>query len=115
MIMKIFPVVLFLIASSAHAEDTGEFLSKGVGRDEMLSNCLACHSLSYITKTRKTREGWAKTVKTMQTKNGLWEIEPQTLANILSYLETHFGAAGTSIGNDEYSLIRPLLNPLSSQ
>ena len=116
MIVRIFTVVLFLIASSARAEDAGEHLPKGSGRDAMLGNCLACHSLSYITKTRKTREGWAKTVKTMQAKNGLWEIEPKTLTDILDYLEAHFGiAAGASYGTDEYSLIRPRLNPLSSQ
>jgi hypothetical protein len=114
MTIKMFTIGLFLIASSALAEDVGVLLPKGEGRDAMLSNCLACHSLSYITKTRKSREGWAKTVKTMQTKNGLWDIDPKTLNNILDYLETQFGTVGTSNGNDEYSLIRPKLNPLSS-
>jgi hypothetical protein len=112
MIVRLFIVVLFLIASSARAEDAGELLPKGVGRNEMLGNCLACHSLSYITKARKTRDGWAKTVKTMQTKNGLWEIESQTLANILSYLEAHFGPAVSATGIDEYTLIRPRINPI---
>ena len=115
MMTKTLMLSFFLFTSTGRAEDTGQNLPDGVGRDAMVGNCLACHSVSYVTKSRKSRDGWAKTIKTMQTKNGLWQIEIDTLTKILDYLELHFGnnSLASQVAGG-YSLIRPQVNPLST-
>lgn len=101
-------------AAGAKAEDTGGSLPAGIGREELTNNCQACHSLSYVTKTRRSAAGWEKTVTTMQKKNGMWALDNATRDRLLQYLNAQFSTEtpGNS-GLDEYSLLRPRLNPLA--
>lgn len=100
-------------SSIACGEDVGADLPPGAGRDHLRNNCQACHSLSYITKTRKSRSGWDKTITSMQKKNGMWQVDDKTRADLTDYLAAQFGpSTGSGKGDDEYSLLRPRVNPL---
>ena len=55
----------------------------------VIAHCTACHSSALITQNRMTREGWLKTIRWMQDKQGLWPLgEHEEI--VLSYLETYY-------------------------
>ncbi len=54
------------------------------------ANCMACHSTKGFTQVRQNREGWEKTIRNMQMKNGLWPLGDME-SKILDYLEKNYG------------------------
>lgn len=65
-------------------------LVPGVGRDQVLQNCLGCHSESMITQNHKTKKAWDATIDLMQKKHNLWPLSPEIRGKILNYLSTHY-------------------------
>lgn len=55
----------------------------------VIAHCTTCHSSALITQNRMTREGWLKTIRWMQDKQGLWPLgEHEDI--VLDYLETYY-------------------------
>jgi len=70
------------------------------------THCMLCHSTKGFTAVRLDRKNWEKIIRTMQEKNGLWQlgdIEPK----ILDYLEQNYGL---SEENYNPKIRRPLLD-----
>lgn len=61
-------------------------LVQAPGRDQVLANCVACHSTALITQNRMSRERWDATLTWMQETQGLWPIAAPDRARILDYL-----------------------------
>lgn len=55
--------------------------------------CTVCHSAKLILQNRADREGWLETIRWMQEKQGLWQLEPQMEQRILDYLAGHYAPA----------------------
>jgi len=55
------------------------------GRELVLTQCSACHSLQAVLDTRKTRDGWRTTVL------GMVEVGNPDIDAVVEYLSKHFG------------------------
>lgn len=55
----------------------------------VIAHCTTCHSPALITQNRMTREGWLKTIRWMQDKQGLWPLGDHEEI-VLNYLETYY-------------------------
>ncbi len=62
------------------------------GYEDVRNNCLACHSSKLITQQGMNREGWLTSIRWMQKKHGLWQLDSTTEASILSYLASYYNA-----------------------
>lgn len=63
-------------------------LKPGQGRELVQANCIPCHSTAIVAANHMSREGWSKTIDTMQKKNGMWPLSPEIRSRLLNYLET---------------------------
>lgn len=63
-------------------------LKPGKGIELVQGNCMPCHSTAIVAANHMTREGWSKTIDTMQKKNGMWPLSPVMKEQLLDYLET---------------------------
>lgn len=68
--------------------ETGLVLAPGV--ELVKANCTVCHSAKLVTQMRGDREAWLSLIRWMQRTQNLWQFPPQTEAEILDYLSTHY-------------------------
>jgi cytochrome c5 len=54
------------------------------------ANCTACHSSKLITQQRGTAQQWLTMIRWMQEKQNLWQFDPVTEENIISYLAENY-------------------------
>lgn len=79
------------------AEDTTVPLDPATGMKmapdwEIVRNhCVICHSPQTFLRQRATESNWASVLEWMQTKGGLWKLEPQVEKTIIKYLATNYG------------------------
>ena len=59
------------------------------GWELVRTHCFACHSMKTITQSGKDRANWAKTLQTMQQKEGLYPLG-DVETEILDYLEENY-------------------------
>ena len=86
------PLVLALAALFAAAALAGEEtvkLTEAPARDTVVSRCVTCHSLDYITMNAPVldRPGWDKTIRKMIDRFGA-PISDEEARQILDYLAT---------------------------
>lgn len=62
-------------------------LKPGKGMELVMANCMPCHSTAIVAANHMSRDGWSKTIDTMQQKNGMWPLSPQIRKQLLDYLE----------------------------
>ena len=87
--------------------ETGLVLDDGVGL--VVAYCTVCHSTKLVGQNRATRSGWDERVRTMQTKHGMVELDPEVRAELLDYLSRHY--APIAGGGRRLPLPAPLLPP----
>lgn len=59
------------------------------GWELVRTHCFACHSMKTITQSGKDRANWAKTLQTMQQKEGLYPLGEME-EEILDYLAKNY-------------------------
>ncbi len=79
------------VPSGAAGEDVVDGLRAGTGRDQVLENCVLCHSTSIILSNHMNRERWDETISLMQDVHDLWPLTPNDRGLILDYLESTQG------------------------
>jgi DNA uptake protein ComE-like DNA-binding protein len=77
--------MIFLLVLMNLAQD----LPEGPGKDAVAKSCLDCHDASTITIDNRTKEGWQKTVKSMQNHGA--DVTEDQVAIIVAYLTKNFG------------------------
>ena len=89
--------VLALLAAGgfARAQETLSIPDATLVRDEgwelVFAHCSACHSLRLVTSNRGDRDTWLRLIRWMQATQNLWQIEPNSEARLLDYLERNYG------------------------
>ncbi|OUS17851.1 hypothetical protein A9Q97_01325 [Rhodospirillales bacterium 47_12_T64] len=71
-------------------EDEFEGLAAGVGQEEVLIYCSACHSTRIVQQQGMSRDDWAETLEWMVEEQGMGEIDEPDLSLILDYLAKHY-------------------------
>lgn len=69
--------------------DTGMKIAPGW--EMVRSHCVICHSPQTFLRQRATEANWTSVLEWMQTKGGLWKLEPAIEKQIITYLATHYG------------------------
>lgn len=93
---KLLPAALALVLSAAvHADETTITLKDGPGRDAVMNNCAACHSLDYIQMNSPfpDRKLWEAEVTKMIKVFGAPVDEADAKA-IIDYLSRNYGSGG---------------------
>ena len=62
------------------------------GWELVKAHCGGCHSTSLVTQNHMTRPNWVYTIRWMQEKQGLWDLEDAE-ETIVAYLEENYGIA----------------------
>lgn len=94
--MRRLVLLILLAGAAAQAADappldplTG---MKMVGDWEIVRNhCIICHSSKTFLQTRGTESTWSAVLQWMQTRGGLWKLDPQVEKTIVGYLAEHYG------------------------
>lgn len=77
--------------SAANPLDRSVELSKmDAGEQLVQAHCAACHSLALVSQNRMSRQGWIRTIRWMQEKQGLWDLGAAEKP-IVDYLERNYG------------------------
>jgi mono/diheme cytochrome c family protein len=61
------------------------------GWDVVRNHCVICHSSQTFLRQRATEANWTSVLDWMQTKGGLWKLEPAVEKTIVQYLATNYG------------------------
>ena len=77
-------------AVAAVDEQTG-LIKKGAWQ-LVAAHCGGCHSLQLVTSNRGDRQIWLETIRWMQERQNLWQLDPQTEDQILTYLADNYPA-----------------------
>ena len=56
------------------------------------AHCGGCHSLQLVTSNRGDRQIWLETIRWMQERQNLWQLDTQTEDQILTYLADNYPA-----------------------
>ena len=90
--MRIFVILLVLVASASFADEGRIQLKDGPGKDLVAGRCTACHSLDYIQMNSffLDRQGWEGEVKKMVKAFGA-PIQPDEMSRIVDYLAKNYG------------------------
>ena len=56
------------------------------------AHCGNCHSLQLVTRNRGDRRIWLETIRWMQARQNLWQLDAQTEDQILTYLAKNYPA-----------------------
>ncbi|MDA0193948.1 MAG: monoheme cytochrome C [Bacteroidetes bacterium] len=64
-------------------------LPPGQGKEQVIANCVHCHSSKLIAQNQATREGWLGMIRWMQKTQGLWPLGSNE-ETILDYLGNNF-------------------------
>ncbi len=75
------------------AADVDEYqgLPPGIGRDEVLGLCGACHSMKLVTQQGLSRPTWSEVLEFMVEEQEMAELEPDDEKLVLDYLEKFYG------------------------
>lgn len=96
-VFKSLALVLATAASCLTAADEAVPLDpitgmKMTGDWEIVRNhCIICHSPRTFLQTRGTESNWTSVLEWMQTKGGLWKLDPQVEKTIVRYLADNYG------------------------
>ena len=90
--MRTLALSLLLVAASALADESQVRLKEGPGRDQVLANCVMCHSLDYITMNSPflDKKGWEAEVTKMAKVMGA-PVRPEDVETIQNYLAAEYG------------------------
>ena len=78
--------------STTHTDDASS-LPDGPGKDLVVKNCLACHSVKTTTSKRGSEDDWAQTVSTMIGKGA--NLTDDQAEQVVEYMAKHFGPTDT--------------------
>lgn len=78
--------------SAAADEHEYRGLPPGPGRELILDNCNACHSLMIIAQQRLSHKIWDETLVWMVEEQAMPELEPDEREAILTYLSIYLSA-----------------------
>lgn len=67
-------------------------LPAGEGAELVYYICSGCHSLDIVRQQRLTDARWAYTLDWMVEEQDMAELDPQTEATVLGYLQRHFSS-----------------------
>ncbi|MEH6629620.1 MAG: hypothetical protein V7776_02270 [Halopseudomonas aestusnigri] len=82
-------------------EDESEGLATGIGQEEVLIYCSACHSTRIVQQQGMNREGWIDTLEWMVEEQGMSEIEEPDLTLILDYLTKSYNVDRPNFPNKQ--------------
>lgn len=86
--------ILLLGLSFAFASEPKIDPETGLKIDEgwelIVGNCMACHSLTLVTKQKGDRQTWKDLIRWMQETQGLWEFDQESENIILTYLAKNY-------------------------
>ncbi|MBV8448125.1 MAG: cytochrome c [Hyphomicrobiales bacterium] len=84
--------VLLQVTASSHADETDIVLKDGKGRDAVVNNCGACHSLDYVKMNSPflDKAGWDGEVTKMIKAYGA-PIDDADAKEISAYLAANYG------------------------
>ena len=80
------------LSAAAAAVDNSTGLIKDDGWQSVAAHCGSCHSLKLVTSNQGDREIWLETIRWMQERHNLWQLDPQTENKILTYLAENYPA-----------------------
>ena len=69
-------------------DDTGFIVDDGLIM--VKANCTSCHSNKIIIQNRADADGWVAIIRTMQKKNGLWQMAPSIEKQVVAYLARNY-------------------------
>lgn len=75
---------------AAQEIDAATGLTIGPGWELVRGNCGACHSYRLIITQQGDRQKWLNTIRWMQDTQNLWQFDPETEDQILSYLAEYY-------------------------
>ena len=85
---------LALCAAGANAAAEPEVgLVQAPGWQLVYAHCSGCHGLELVTAQRGDRAFWTATIRRMQANENLWQFDPQTEDQLLTYLSGHYAQA----------------------
>ena len=90
--MRLALVVLMLVPCACFAVDTDAAtgLIKNPGWQQVRAHCGGCHSHALVTSQRADRQTWLDIIRWMQETQNLWQLEPDTEAQIIDYLAANY-------------------------
>ena len=83
-------IILGLVTMAEAVEDWAG-LTAAPGREEVFTICSGCHSLKLVTQQRLDRPSWEETLIWMVEEQGMAELDEETNALVLDYLESQYG------------------------
>ncbi len=85
-------MVLMLVPGVCFAVDTDAAtgLIKNPGWQQVRAHCGGCHSHALVTSQRADRQTWLDIIRWMQETQNLWQLEPNTEAQIIDYLAANY-------------------------
>jgi hypothetical protein len=83
---------LFFFATRAIADESQIKLKEGPGKDRVMANCIACHSVDYIQMNSPflDRKGWEAAVTKMVKAFGA-PVKDEDVPVIVDYLTKYYG------------------------
>ena len=90
--MKLALVVLMLVPCARFAvnTDAATGLIINPGWQQVRAHCGRCHSHALVTSQRADRQTWLDIIRWMQETQNLWQLEPNTEAQIIDYLAANY-------------------------
>ena len=80
------------LSAAATAVDERTGLIKDDAWQLVAAHCGNCHSLQLVTGNRGDRKTWLETIRWMQERQNLWQLDTQTEDQILTYLADNYPA-----------------------
>ena len=83
-------LALFVSSPAGAQEDDYDLLPDDTGRDEVYAVCGGCHSIKTVIQQGLPRERWDELFDWMVEEQGMAELDTETRATVLDYLDRHF-------------------------
>ncbi len=74
----------------AAQEESPEDFPQGNGRDEAFYSCTACHGFAIIRQQGMSRDRWEATIRDMEVRHNMPELDPADRIKVLEYLAETF-------------------------
>ena len=88
--LAVLPLLIFCSAAGAQDIDEQSGLIKADGWQQVRIHCGGCHSHKLVTSQRADRQRWLEIIRWMQETQNLWQLDPVTEDQILSYLASNY-------------------------
>jgi mono/diheme cytochrome c family protein len=90
--MRTLAVLFLLVATAVLADESQVQLKEGLGKEQVLANCLTCHSVDYVPMNSPflDRKGWEAEVTKMMKVMGA-PVRSEDVGKIVDYLATEYG------------------------